>query len=445
MAPKTPLPCELREGTWIDFRKDVEQVNPELFHLIEAISPDKYYRLIKATYLYGESITHLGTICVPDKHGHLSRLDHPNVSLDLKEKLGYCPTPLMVQLTNASEAFVEAENRIIPLNVFLPGDLFGLYEILVPFTECPVIPCWSITSGGRSVFLAAKVSDAIGHKNLKREFGVPSQPPKTLDEHWDIIKAIANRGRIQSPWMSEVLIFTREWFREHSDDIHWLKFQNYLQKMAWIQSRGNRVEIEYSIMWESFAKAVCRRNLKPNAYIVDTIKHLMLLTTGTRSGFKFVDDSEIVLPSRIVEKAYVDIYGLKEYAPLIMFPHVIGSRNDPSTIYYSMAYPTLLAGTPAIRKAANIMIELRLIRTLMMTLERVLASYEERIYEAIKNVIFNYFHSDKDRFGEVLNSQEIAEKDNHLLAVMNKKFKGKIFPCYGPFFRGCISISKSFK
>lgn len=443
MSPKRPQPaCILTEGTWLDFREAVQRVEPELFDIIEKISPGKKYKLIKARYLYGENITDLGTICVPDNAGQLARLDDPNVATDLKEELGYCPTPLILQLTNAAEVFVEAEGRVVPLNVFMPGDLYGLYEILVPFTGCAVVPCWSITSGGRSVFLAAKVSDAIGHRRLRAEFSVPASPPKKLEDQWRVIKTIVNRGGVGSPWFSEILVFTKDWFEKKDEDIDWMRFQNYLFKKAWLQSRSNRAQVEYSIMWEAFAKAICAKNLKPSSYIVDTIKHLMLLTSETTPGFKAVGDSEVVLPTKIIEKAYTDIYGLKEYAAIIMCPQVLGAGGDLAPIYYSMAYPTLLVGTPSIRKAKNIMTEIRDVRTLMLMLESILKSYETRLYRNLKSVEFTYFHSDDDRFGEILNSQTIAKTDPFIADILATKFKNKKFPSYGPFFRGCIRITK---
>lgn len=435
--------CVFQEGTWLDFRGDVKKVNIELFNLIEAIDPNKRYKLIKGKYLYGKKITDFGTICVPNPSGKLVRLDDPSVPTELREKLNYCPTPLMIQLSNASEVFVELEERIVPLNVFNPGDLYGLYEILVPFTGCPAVPCWSITSGARSVFLAAKVSDAIGHNNLRTAFkNVPSQPPKKITDQWHTIKAIVNSQQELPGWQSEVLIFTADWFKERQNDNNWLNLYLYLHKEAWLQSRSNRVQIEYSIMWESFAKEVCRRNLKPNSYIADTIKHLLLLTSGTTPGFAVADpNSELLLPVRVIESAYNDIYGLDQ-AALVMQPKTLPLANHNHPIYYSMAYATLLNGSPLIRRTINVLSEVREVRTLMLTLEPILQSREERIYDIIKNVNLEYFHSDEDNFKEIQNSQTIADTDPIISEALSSRFKGKKFPAFGTFFRGCIRISK---
>lgn len=442
VRPLTHQACELKTGTWLDFRDDVRKVEQELFNIIERINPNKKYRLIKARYLYGEPITNLGTICVPDKRGQLVRLDNVNVVYELKNLLGYCPTPLTLQLNNASEVFVETKDRIIPINVFMPGDLFGLYEVLVPFTNCPAIPCWNITSGSRSVFLAAKISDAIGHKKIRKEFNVPAEPPKRLMDHWEIIKTIANSEQ-NNLWTSEILIFTSDWIELKKNDINWLTFQNYLFKKAWWQSRGNRIQVEYSIIWEAFSKAICSRNLKPNSYLVDTIKHLLMLASGALPGFKFADkESELLLPAQLVEKVYPEIYELKEYAALLMLPHILGASNNSSSIFYSMAYPTLLGGTPAIRKAPNIIEEIREVMRLMAMFKKIVCLQEDRVFEVLKKINFEYFHSNRDRFGEISISQNIVSSDASILAIFKERFAGKRFPAHGQFFRGCIKLSK---
>jgi len=441
MAVKLPHPaCTIREGSWIDFRDDVKKVDAELYEIIEQISPNQKYKLIEATYLYGEKITDLGTICLPDKDGRLHRLDDSRLPDKYREELSYGPTPLILQLTNGSEVFLEAGERIIPLNVFTPGDLYGLFEAIMPMTGCPIAPCWSVTSGARSVFLGAKVTDAIGHKKLRAEYGVSSEPPKKLSDQWHIIKTIGYRSNLNSPWTCKVLIFTKDWLEDRDDDIGWLRFHKYLLKKSWIQSKNTRVKTEYSIMWESFASAIRARNLKPGPYIVDTIMHLLFLANRAVPGFKPADTSQLMLPSLAVEYAYQHIYQLKEYAAIVMQPYVLGARGDVSSAYYSISYPTLLEGTPAIRRAPSIISEIRDIKTLMNTLERILESHDSHIYKFIKSAMFDYFHNEEDRFQEIAHSKDILEGDQNLADCLSR-FEVKTFPYKGPFFRGCIRIS----
>jgi hypothetical protein len=148
MKKKPPYSVNaIREGSWSDFRQAVKNVNVELFQIIEQISPSKKFKLYEVTYGYGEKITDLGTVCLPDSTGELFKLNAPELPDSYREQLGYCPTPLILQLTNGSEVFVDTQERIIPLNIFTPGDLYGLFESIIGLNSLSYFPllecnCW---------------------------------------------------------------------------------------------------------------------------------------------------------------------------------------------------------------------------------------------------------------------------------------------------------------
>jgi|JI10StandDraft_1071094.scaffolds.fasta_scaffold39617_3 hypothetical protein len=442
MASKSLYPpCIVKEGAWSDFRNDVRKVNPELYHIIEQISPDKKYTLFEITYLYGENITDLGTICLADKNGHSVRLDDPSIPDKYREQLDYCPTPLTLQLTNAAEVFLDTGERIIPLNIFTPGDLYGLFEAIMPLTGCSISPCWSVTAGARSVFLGAKVTDAIGHKRLRTEYGISSEPPKKLKDQWHQIKTIVNRSDRKTPWTCKILVFTKNWMEKKEKSLGWLLFHNYLLKKSWIQSRFFRSKSELSIMWETFASTVRDRNLKPGPYILDTVMHAIFLANGAVPGFRPADMSELLLPSLSVEYAYEHIYILKEYAAVVMHPWILGAMNNFDSIYYSLFYPSMLEGTPAIRHAPSIISELRDLKMLMQTITNIMKRHSKLTYELIENIFFEYFHHEEDKFKEIVDSKFLTAGDPSLVKC-TQRFKGKIFPHQGPFFRGCMRVSR---
>ncbi len=434
--------CELQEGSWDDFRLEVQQVEPKLFQLIENISPGKNYRLIKLSYPFGAKITDLGTICLPGKNGELLRLDDPQTNPHWQDQLGYSPTPMILQLSNASEVFVEASGRIIPLNVFKPGDLYGLFEVMVPLTGCPFTPCWSVTSGARSVFMGAKITDRISHKRLFAEYGLPSEPPASLTEQWDYFKIISNRSKMGSEWRSKVLLFTREWFKPQDHDINWLNFHYYISKKSWIQSRNTRIKDEFSIMWEAFNSEIGARRLKPNPYIVNTVMHTIYLANGTIAGFKPVmGEDELLMPSLSIENAYQNLYQLREYAPIIMAPSILDLTKSTDSLFYSMSYPTLLEGTPAIRQKTRIINELREVQRLILMLHKTIDQQKNPLFQFIKNSDFDYFHTQPDNLGEIADSEIIREKDQLVKNAM-QRFSGKTFPYQGPFFHGFVRITR---
>ncbi len=432
--------CSIKEGTWLDFRESVKKVNLELFDIIEKIAPDQHYKLFEVTYLYGEKITDLGTVCLPGKDGRPLRLDDPKLPNVYREQLGYGPTPLILQLSNGSEVFVDTGERIIPLNVFTPGDFFGLFEAVIPLTESSFLPCWNVTAGARSVFMGARVSDAIGHKRLRSEYGILAEPPKRIIDQWDIIKTIANRSNSESPWSCTVLIFTKDWLEKRENDLGWIAFHNYLLVKGWMQSSHMRSKIQLSLLLEEFSAAIRNKNLKPNPYIFANIMHNLFLANSFLPGFIPADTNELLLPSKPVEYAYENVYLLKEYTPVIMHPWRLGAVNSDQPVYYSLAYPTMLEGSPAIRHAPSIISEIREVKKLMQTFEDVLRKKGRLTHNLVKWANFEYFHNEDDRFGEIQNSKELINNDSYVQAC-NERFKNKLFPYQGPFFRGCIRIA----
>jgi hypothetical protein len=433
--------CRIREGSWKDFRLDVKHTDPELFNIIEKISPNQEYQLMEVTYFYGEKITDLGTICLPDEHGNLYRLEDLRLPNRYREQLGYCPTPLILQLSRGSEAFIDTGERIIPLNVFLPGDLYGLFEAIMPLTDCPISPCWSVTAGARSVFLGAKVSDALGHKRLRAEYSVTAEPPKRLIDEWDVIKKIGNHERGDDRWTCKILIFTKKWLEKRDDDLGWTLFHNHLLIKSWIQSKLMRGKSELSIMLEAFASTIRNRNLKPNSYVLDTIMHNMYMANNAAPGFKSADTEELLLPSLAVEKAYEHVYLLKEYAPIVMHPWRTRDDDDLEPIYYSLSYPTLLEGTPSIRHAPSMISEIRQIKMLTYEFKKIFSQHGSLTYKSIENIAFEYFHNEKDMFDEITNSIKIIDTDLYLQRNI-ARFPNRVFPYNGTFFRGCIRLSK---
>jgi len=210
---------------------------------------------------------------------------------------------------------------------------------------------------------------------------------------------------------------------------------------GWIQSRNARAKLEYdSLMWETFAHSICKRNLKPNPYIMDTVKHLLLIANGEFPGLKPVNNDDNLLPVSAIETAYTEDYGLK-YAPVIMGPSILSANSkNADTVYYSLAYPTLLEGTPVIRHPPSIISEIQEIKSLMNTFENVhTTSYSS---DPMKNMVFRYFYAGEDKFGELLHSRDITAYDCNMHQILTTKFSGKDFPAHGHIFRGYIQIQK---
>ena len=353
----------------------------------------------------------------------------------------YAETPLILQLTKQSEVFLEAGHRIIPLNIFNPGDLYGLFEAIKPFTHCPIYPIWHVTSGVRSAFMLPSITDCVFHKRLVDRFDLPPSPPPSLHQHWEIFKAITTASQGESPWEAEVLVFPKSWFKEKTSSLEWVNFQNYLLKQAWRQAQITRNRYEVSVVWEYFAPTI--KEIKPNSYILATLQHLINLSFGVVPGFKPMNGHSDALPIELIQKAYLEVYQLKHYYPTIMVPHLLTRCAPGEAIYYSMAYPTLLEGSPFTRKRRTIIDELRLTKRLLNAFMNSLHNApREELFSHLWCTHYEFLHPlaelDGNEDMEIILSQDPNINPSNFLKGENKTFSPN-----SPFLKGCVQVTKT--
>lgn len=423
---------------WNNVREDVRAVNPVLFHSIEKIEPNKNLSFIKARYPYGTLIIDQGVIHLPTKNGSILPLDNPGISTELRKKLSYSPIPLGLLLNKSSEVFIDINQRPIPLNFLNPGELFGVFEALSLLTGTISTPIWSVSAGARSIFMLPKITESTSHRRLKLKYGVRKEPPKNLAEHWGIFADIANHQPEEKRWYTDVLFFTDEWFNSHSARSIWLNFQNVLFKAGWSQMQFH---VATDLIWESLGSVLAYKRLKPRPYIVDSIKHLIAIGLGIFPGFKPANNDETMAPVLQIQQAYIEGYNMKDYCPTLMYPHRLHPHETHVPVYYSIAFPTLLAGSPSHRGTPSMMMDLREIQLIMQVLQKQCSS-NQNINSAVLNRVlkirYSYFHSVKDAYGEIQLSEEIPKVDPDINKTTFSE--NKIFCTSAPFMSGCISI-----
>ena len=428
---------ELKETYWDEVRDEVYKVNPELAKICDELNPGKKYSLIRLSYPYGSTIVDKGEFYFPSPGQDLISIKDNRLPKNLKEMLGYSSIPLSLVLHNDSEVFVESNSRVTPLNFFKPGDLFGVFESMGCLTEIPSDSIWSVTAGGRSVFMIPRITDKIGHNRIRKEFGISSnEPPSDLTSQWKVFKGIYQHSGGLDRWSNDILVFTDKWF-EDKNDIAWLKFQKYIFKLCWAQLQLLRDATEFSLLWSSFADAISSRNLKPRPYLVDTLKHLVSIASGSGVAFKPAID-ESALPVSLIQDAYIHCYNLKTYFPTLMQPCKL--KGEDKMVYYSLAFPTVLESTPYVRNAPSIIEDQRNIKRLLDTLIRTI-KIDNSVINPIKHVKYDFFHTDIDQYGEILSSTDMVEQDPTFASFDVKRFKDRTSCASSPFFRGCIRIS----
>jgi len=426
----------IKETYWDEVRSDVARFNPELAKICDEISPGKEYPLLRVRYPYGATIVDKGIFHIPYK-GNLVPITHFDVPMHLKEKLRYSPIPFSLVLHNDIEVFVESGERIIPVNFHKSGNVFGAFESMDLLANIQSNPIWSVSAGARSVFMLPRITDKIGHNRLRKEFGIScDEPPPYLQGHWKVFKEINECFSDGKDWYSEVLVFTDQWFK-NGNDAKWLKFQLYVCKLCWFQSRLLRDAIEFGLLWSSFGNEMSGRNLKPRPYLVETLKQLLSIANGIAVSFKPAVN-EMALPVTHIQDAYLNCYNLKTYIPTIMQPCKL--QAEVTKAYYSLALPTVLESTPFVRNAPSIIEDERDIKRLLDTLIRAI-KIDSSVVNPIQHVKYDFFHSDVDQYGDILSSKLLAQEDEAFLDIHTQSFKGRMFCSTAPFFKGCIRIA----
>ncbi|MCE3238745.1 MAG: hypothetical protein K0R24_1726 [Gammaproteobacteria bacterium] len=428
----------IQQLTWADVREEVKKTDRALTKIIDKISPNKNYSLFKITYSFGDLIVKDGVLQLPQEKGLLLSLRDADLDAKIQDKLGYSSIPLFLTLKNCHEVFLDTHDRIIPLNLFNPGTLLGLFESMDFLFNCKSHPRWNVSAGARSIFMLTKISEMQGLRRLCKHYELDDSHISliNLSDHWHLFKSIAAHPSFTQSWQSEILIFSKEWLT--NKDPSWAEFHYYLFQYAWKQSQFAISKIELSLIWETFLKTVALRRLKPTTYLANHVKHLMLIAAGRSPGFRPSDASQQVAPCRGLQEAFLNIYMLKHYLPTFMHPQLLDAASE-LPVYYSLMFPTLLEGSPYKKNSSTIMLDLHNIHLLLNILLNSLSDNKFFMATGLQNILFKCFHVEDDRQGKINSSRLIPEQDPGFLQE-KIQFPDRVFCASSSFWRGSIQI-----
>ena len=427
-----------KEVSWAEIRNQVKQINKNLYEAIEKINLSADFKLIKATYSFGDLILKNGKLNLPISREEIIPFDDPKVPQHLQQQLNYSKIPMFLILQKAVEVFADVGSRVIPLNLFQPGKLLGLFEVMDALMDFESHPKWSATAGARTIFTLPKIAEHSGLKRLKWEFGLANSSSfRNLGDQWENFVNIVNHPKLNSSWMCEILIFPNSWVNKNFQST-WFPFHHHIHSLAWTEAQraiGKQVD---SLNWQEYSDAIAARRLKPPPYLVDQIRHIIGITEGHWPGLRPTND-ENVAPIALIQQVLIEIYQLKYYIPTIMHIHLL-KKGANTPVYYSLYFPTLLEGTPNKQLASTIMSDLREIKRIYDTIKNHIKNSQEKHGLAINQAEFEFFHIEKDIYNEFKQSTLIPEEDLAFLED-KKKFIDKKFCASSPFWRGCIRIT----
>ncbi|WP_367606746.1 hypothetical protein [Legionella sp. W05-934-2] len=434
--------------TWSDIRHRFEKVEPTFTKIVDQLSPNQSYPLYIAYYPYGDTDADTQSSLFPRMDGGYFRITDPEAPEDVLHHLGYSAnhTPLGMVLEKEIECFIDLnnENITIPWLILKPGDFFPLSTILNKTQSRSYTPngLLSSTAGVRSTFMLPNIGSALNHTNLQKDFNIKRRPPKTLYEHWQIFREVANSKEIQTDWRCCVVYFSESWVNSLHNDVQWKDLKQYLSELAWQRYEFDRNRIYYDTTFSIIQR---KRNLKPNPYLVDTAKHLFATVLGATPGYVPAIDNS-ALPVQTLQQIFVESYGLKKYWPTIMQPKHFNFETDSFPIYYSLQYPSTHVFSPRSRTVAstiNNMQELEHIIDIFVneSLKEDSLSTDTVFGQIAKCIDLKYFHNIEDSYNFIRDSQELLNFDERFHNTLFPAYAGAIFASDSSFLRGCVSMS----
>jgi hypothetical protein len=437
------MAIEYEELEWSQVREDAKKLNKEFAAIVDELNPGKKHTFFKFKYKFGDEILQHADLQLPNKQRGLTSFDSPSVPEHVKKALSYGlgSNPVGFLLKNSIELFINLEDRVVPFGIIKPGSIFGLWRILdTGISHCPPTFLWGMTAGARSLFMLPKISETISHSRLTRKFQIKLEKPKTLIDQWAIFKEIANHKEYGESWDVELLFFSGTWF-ENLHDPAWAKLKLYLLNLAWQGSSYWRNQFIWRFI---FSVVHQKRHIKSHPYILDMVRQILAISVGALPGFQpAIDDS--LAPIKLLQKIYVEDYGLKKYAPILMQPSFFSMNANSRPVYSSLQYHASMEFSPKFSERTSAITEIHLIDSLinkhLAEIETGKLKISETPLEYVaKKVKFDYFHNDGGNYKELQESTEIPVEDKSFVKATGD-YADLPFPKNSSFFNGCIRIS----
>ncbi len=434
---------QLVKLTWLDIREQVSSVNARLADIIDRISPSKEFGLYLASYRYGSPILIKGNFFVPDSTDSSISLKDATVPDKVKEDLSYnnYSHPASIIIDGAAELFVDRNNRIVPYFMMQTGNMYGVWPILDKrykdkLTFAPT-NIWDMTAGARTIFSLPKITDVASHMKLQRKYSFEAEPPNSYYDHWNVFKSISQSSYFETPWRTQILYFSKEWF-QHLTDKAWQEFYIYLLSTNWACCEFQRNQFTWDFVFKEIEKI---RGVNPSPYHADICKHLYSIAVGAMPGLAPAIDDKLA-PVSTLKKIYAEEYGLKQWSPVIMQPaNYQSNTSNPEPVYYSFQCPTAVSLSSRSSKKASTLTDAYIVSTLIKKyskeiIDRSINLANTTLEDAAINSAFEFFHSRNDDYSDFKSVNDIPNADHRFQDSPSHLS----FPVNASFLKGCVKI-----
>ncbi len=424
---------------WEEARKAVKAAEPELADIID--NWPVRHSFIRVRYNYGDKVLKGGILHLTNKEGISHPIHSATISEEIKEQLSYSNMPLGIITAGSNEVFSETGERVIPVAFFKPGAIMGLWESLEENASYFPKQIWDVSAGARSIFMLPSISQRVPHEQLKKHYGVKRSAPSTLYDHHQVFTQIIQSQNFKQAWTHEILFLRKDWLTPNNNDIGWLRFNNYLLKKAWKLSGHSRNKITFDRIWLLFSQELEAKGIKVNPQLIIILKQIIATAIGAAPGFRPIVKTDVAAPAAMLQKIYLNTYGLKNYIPTIMALDYFSPYESNEPIYYSLQVQTQIE---PIYKSKNTLGEIREIKMVLeyfveLALEGKLKVVDTLMEWVVNNVQFDFYHPDTARHDDIHNSKYLPSRDKALIEVRGAK-RGRKFAHASPLAKGCVQI-----
>ena len=427
---------QTREVSWDEVSQDVAKANPAFYEVMESIAQKKTLKLYLASYKFGELVVKNGISQLPIDNQLIS-INDPSLPDPFKQDLNYAHMSVGIFLNTSAEIFLPFDNRVYPVFMFDVGNVNGLWEMLDLTGSVYHQRAWHIAAGARSLFMVPKIMDHTSHSRLQRMLALDeTYPAHNVFSQGNYFKQIIQSNYFNSDWRCQVLYLSRAWF-ETLPKAQWERLHYTALKTEWANSAHLRNLTSFEITWHLLTHVQTERRVKQNAYIIDTVKHLLNMINGSSLGFRpLTATDQHILPLSIIEQAYLELYQLKHYIPTLLAPTYL-DKNSGDPIYYSFLQPTLLSLSPN-HNFRNTLEDERNVKQLIEHFQFSLQKHKDALYHFTDNIEYQFFHFEPDSLYHIKSSSTLPEFDARFIDYPLDQERS--FCENGPFVRACASI-----
>lgn len=448
MAKRIEESKNLVKVYWTDVRRYVIKVNPVFAELVDKLNlPPNEFPLYIARYPYGASLDDEKGAILPTEKGRLCRLSDVYFSDDVMKDLEYGKNslPLGMVLDKQMEYFFDLKTQklTIPIKMYTPGMFFALNGILNKSGRHTTVAnvLTSASAGARSALMLPNISSSIQHLRLKHILKIDSPVPKCLYEHGLIFKEISESKNANCTWKLELLYFSHTWVEKINADPAWMPLRLYWESLYHNAFSYGKDHFFNMILFSLLQKEA---HLKVSPNLTDTIRWLFTIASNKAPGYAPAIDNES-LPLDTLQYSYARIYKLEKRLPIIMIPQKFDIKNL-LPVYYPLKYPSFPQFSMKMRESSTILSEMRDLYDIQRFFLRELSKKEcifnkTFLAEIAKNVLFDFFHCDRDTKRIVKSSLSMLAEDERFNTTHHSaRVRNAVFPRDSAFLRGCIRI-----